>query len=63
MTSNTRFESREEIVISVRLHVIIGIISAVTLLNFGILALTIWTVKSNLETVWETRTLSLENKM
>ena len=63
MTSNTRFESREEIVISVRLHVIIAIISAVTLLNFGILALTIWTVKSNLETVWETRTLSLENKM
>ena len=63
MTSNTRFESREEIVISVQLHVIIAIISAVTLLNFGILALTIWTVKSNLETVWETRTLSLENKM
>ena len=58
-----RLEAKEEIVISVRLHVIVLIILAATVLNAVILALTILSVKSNLENVFEAKTNYLENKM
>ena len=61
--NTTRFESREEIVISVRLHVIIALILGVTVLNAVILALTILTVKSNWEGILDRKTMYLENKM
>ena len=58
-----RLEAKEEIVISVRLHVVVLIILAATVLNAVILALTILSVKSNLENVFEGKTNYLENKM
>ena len=44
-----KFEETEEIVISVRIHVIIGIVLVVIILNALIAAITILSVKSSVE--------------
>ena len=63
MTKNRRFEETEEIVISVRIHVIIGIVLAVTTLNALIAAITILSVKSSIETTFQDKVNKLETKM
>ena len=58
-----KFEETEEIVIAVRIHIIIGIVLVVTILNAHIAAITILSVKSSIENSFQDKVDRLETKM